>query len=327
MPERLAVVFPGQGSQYVGMGRDLYERYPEARAVFDAAEEILGLRLSRLCFAGPEQELNDTVNTQVAILTSSLATLGAMGGIASLEQTAFVAGHSLGEYTALVAAGAISFVDAVGLVRERGRLMKEVGRQRPGGMAAVLGLSAETVSSACRQARRETGAIVQVANYNLPEQIVISGEHKGLERAIQLTRERGARRVVPLAVSIASHSELMEPAARGLAVALESVTFEEPDIPVVANVTAKPLKDVPAIREELVKQIISPVEWVASVTYMFEQGVTTFVEVGPKDTLTKMTKRIVEQARAVSVSDAAGVETWRDGTTGHIAIGGASRGG
>lgn len=321
MSDRLAVVFPGQGSQYVGMGLDLYEQYPEARALFDEADEILDLRLSRLCFEGPEHELNDTVNTQVAILTSSLATLSAMGGMGHLDAAAFVAGHSLGEYTALVAAGAISFVDALRLVRERGRLMKEAGCQRPGGMAAVLGLSAEAVSTACDQARHETGAIVQVANYNLPEQIVISGEHKGLERAIELAREKGARRVVPLAVSIASHSELMEPAARGLSQALESVTFTEMNIPVVANVTGKPLKDVPAIREELVRQIVSPVEWVASVSFMFEQGASTFVEVGPKDTLTKMTKRIAEQARATSVGDVAGVEGWRSGTARQTNVG------
>ncbi len=323
MPDRLAVVFPGQGSQYVGMGLDLYQQYPEARALFDEADDILGLRVSRLCFEGPEQDLNDTINTQVAVLTSSLATLRAMGDMGHLGETAFVAGHSLGEYTALVAAGAVSFADALRLVRERGRLMKEAGDRRPGGMAAVLGLASDAVSAACEQAREETGAIIQVANLNLPEQIVISGEHEGLQRAIDLVKEKGARRVVPLAVSIASHSGLMESAALGLARALDSLAFKEMRIPVVANVTGRPLQDTHDIREELVTQLVSPVQWVASVSFMFQEGVSTFVEIGPKDILAKLIKRIFEQAHVVSVGDAAGVGQWRSSTVTHHTSGAA----
>jgi [acyl-carrier-protein] S-malonyltransferase len=314
MPDRLAIVFPGQGSQYVGMGLDLYERYPEARALFDEADRVLGLDLSRLSFEGPEQQLNDTINTQAAMLTCSVATLRAMGGMDQLGDVAFVAGHSLGEYTALVGAGAISFIDGLELVRERGRLMKEAGAQRPGGMAAVLGLPADAVAAACAQAAEETGEVIQVANYNLPQQIVISGQREGLKRATELVSEGGARRVVPLAVSIASHSELMEPAARGLAEVLEHLAFQEMHVPVIGNVAGRPLGDSGEIAEELVRQLISPVRWVESVIYMSDGGAKTFVEIGPKDTLSRLIKRIVPEARTISVGDVVGVEAWRRGS-------------
>lgn len=311
MSDKLALVFPGQGSQYVGMGLDLYEQYPAARAVYDQADQVLGMALSALCFEGPESDLNDTINTQVAVLSTSLATLEAMGGVERIEDIGLVAGHSLGEYTALVAAGAISLVEALQLVRERGRLMKEAGDRRPGGMAAVLGLPSEVVSQACDQAYQDTGAIVQVANYNLPEQIVISGEHQGLQRASEIVKEKGARRVVNLAVSIASHSPLMESAAEGLKHALEKVTLSSSRIPVIGNVSALPLTEAREIGDELVRQLVSPVQWVDSVRFMLHQGVSTFVEVGPKDVLTKLITRIAGETRAVSINDAAAVEGWR----------------
>jgi len=314
MSDKLALVFPGQGSQYVGMGLDLYEQYPAARAVYEQADQILGMALSALCFEGPESDLNDTINTQVAVLSTSLATLKALGGVERIEDVDLVAGHSLGEYTALVAAGAVSFVEALQLVRERGRLMKEAGERRPGGMAAVLGVPSEVVSQACDQAHQETGAIVQVANYNLPEQIVISGEHQGLQRASEIVKEKGARRVVSLAVSIASHSPLMESAAQGLKHALEKVSLSSSRIPVVGNVSALPLTEAREIGDELIRQLVSPVQWVDSVRFMLDQGINTFVEVGPKDVLTKLIRRIAGEARAVSVSDAAAVEGWRSGT-------------
>lgn len=310
MSSRLALIFPGQGSQYLGMGRDLYERYPQARARFDEADHLLGIGVSNLCFEGPEQELRDTINTQPAILTMSMATLEALKAQHNLGEIAFVAGHSLGEYTALVASGRISFADGVHLVRERGRLMKEAGQVNPGGMAAVLGLEADVVEEACQQAAEETGAVVQVANYNSSEQIVISGEHQGLERATALVRRKGARRVVALAVSIASHSSLMESAAQSLHEFLARTVFQESALRVVANVTARPSRGPEEVRENLVRQLVSPVRWVDSVGYMLDQGVTTFVEIGPRDVLSKLIKRIAPQAERISVGDAKGIEAW-----------------
>jgi [acyl-carrier-protein] S-malonyltransferase len=316
MPKRLALVFPGQGAQYVGMGLDLYERYPQVQDTFDEADSVLGIPLSRLCFEGPEQELNDTINTQPAILTMSVAALRAMAHARELGEVLVVAGHSLGEYSALVAAGTLSFSDAVELVRERGRLMKEAARRHPGGMAAILGLSTEAVTEACREAQEDTGTIVQVANHNSPGQTVISGELTGLERAVQLLKREGARRVVPLAISTAAHCPLMDSAAKGLREALDRIEFREARIPIIANVTGRPLIRAEEIREELVRQLVSPVQWVESVRYMIEQGTKTFVEVGPKDTLTKLIKRISDGVDRTSVGDASGVEAWSDGAIG-----------
>jgi [acyl-carrier-protein] S-malonyltransferase len=313
MSSKLALIFPGQGSQYLGMGRDLYERYREARSRFDEADQILGIDLSRLCFEGPEQELHDTINTQPAILTMSLAALQSLKSVHDLGEIAFAAGHSLGEYTALVASGRLSFPDALRLVRERGRLMKEAGKRRPGGMAAVLGLAAESVDEACQKASEETGAIIQVANYNSPEQIVISGEHRGLERAMELVREIGARRVVRLAVSIASHCPLMESAANGLRQTLATMVVGEGGVSVVGNVTAKPLRTARDVREEILRQLVSPVQWVNSVRYMLDHGVGSFVEIGPKDVLTKLLKRLDPTVVRTSVGDVAEIEAWRRG--------------
>jgi [acyl-carrier-protein] S-malonyltransferase len=312
MADKLALVFPGQGSQYVGMGRDLYDRYSEARSVFDEADRTLGFGLSRLCFEGPVDELNDTVNTQAAVLTVSVATLQAMGDLRQADQVSSVAGHSLGEYTALVAAGRVTYADAVRLVRERGRLMKEAGEQRPGGMAAVLGLSEDIVAEACQQAQGDTGAVIQIANHNSPGQIVISGERSGLDRAVALLRERGARRVVQLAVSIPSHCALMESAAEGLRAALSRVVFRDAGLPVVGNVTGRPLQERDEIGDELVKQLVSPVQWVSSVRWMIDQGVKTFVEIGPKDTLSNLIKRIDDSAARISVNSVAAVDAWRN---------------
>ena len=309
---KTALVFPGQGSQYVGMGRDLYETCPEARALFDEADSILGFPLSKLCFEGPMPELGDTINTQPALLTVSAALLR----ILELDQLspATVAGHSMGEYTALVAAGALDFADGLKLVRERGRVMKEAGGQNPGGMAAVLGLEAETLDEICQMASQETGGIVQLANYNSPGQIVISGHKEALGRALELAKERGARRVIPLAVSIASHSPLMRSAAQALADIVADIEFHQPRVPVVANVTAAPITTVAEIREELVEQLTSTVRWVESIQYMIAQGVTTFVEIGPKNVLTGLMRRIDKSVRTVNVGDVAGVEALTRGS-------------
>jgi [acyl-carrier-protein] S-malonyltransferase len=305
---RIAFIFPGQGSQYVGMGRDLYETYPETRDLFDEADSILGFPLSKLCFEGSKEELNDTVNTQPALLTISVALLR-MLDLDELDPVA-VAGHSMGEYTALVAAGALDFADGLRLVQERGRVMKEAGKQNPGGMAAVLGLEADILDEVCQTASRETGAIVQLANYNSPGQIVISGHKEALGRALELAKQRGARRVIPLAVSIASHSPLMRSAAQALADIVVDIEFQQPRMPVIANVTAAPLTTVAEIREELVEQLTSTVQWVESVEYMIAQGVTTFVEIGPKDVLTGLMRRIDKSVRAISVENIEGVKAF-----------------
>jgi len=299
---KLAFVFPGQGSQYVGMGRDLYEAYPEARAIFDQADEILGFPLSELCFEGPAEKLNDTINTQPAIFTMSVACLRALNPSLSLDPL-FVAGHSLGEYTALVAAGALTFADGLKLVRERGRLMKEAGKKNPGGMAAIIGLDARTVERICQEASG-----VQIANYNSPGQIVISGHREALEQAMGLARERGAKRVIPLAVSIAAHSPLMRPAAQEFRRAVEATALRRARIPVVANVTAEPTTEPEEIREALVRQLTSPVRWVESVERMIEGGVDTFVEIGPKSVLTGLIRRIDKGVRRMNVGDVAEVE-------------------
>ncbi len=301
---KTAFVFPGQGSQYVGMGQDLAAGYPEARAIFDQADAALGFSLSSLCFAGPENMLTDTFNAQPALLTHSIATLAALSGVARDARPAFVAGHSLGEYSALVAASALEFADALKLVRERGRVMKAAGEKMPGMMAALIGVGEEQVQALCAAA----GA--QIANYNAPGQIVISGPRENMERAIALAKERGARRVVPLAVSIASHSRCMESAAEEFAQAVADVPIRVPQIPVISNVTALPLGSAEDIRRELVVQLTSSVQWVKSVEFIIEQGVTKFVEVGPKDVLAGLVRRINKDAHAVSIGDVAGLKAF-----------------
>ena len=303
-----AFLFPGQGSQYVGMGQDLYEAYPEARAIFDQADDVLGFALSDLCFNGPEETLKDTVNTQPAIFVTSTALLRVLESN-RLQTPGFVAGHSLGEYSALMAAGAMDFATGLQLVRERGRLMKEAGERSPGGMAAVLGLETKVVNEICRQAREETGGILQAANYNSPGQVVISGDFGTRDVAIELAKAQGARRVVPLAVSIASHSPLMECIVAEFHQVVEAVEFRMPTVPVVANVSAEPLGSPEAIRGELVQQLTSPVRWAESVQYMIGQGVTEFVEIGPKDVLTKLMRRIDKSVQAMSVGDATAIDS------------------
>ncbi len=294
----VAFVFPGQGSQAIGMGKELYARSPAARRVFQEADEALGFSLSRLCFEGPPEMLKQTVNAQPAIMAASVASLAATrerlnGQLGPL----FVAGHSLGEYTALVAANVLPFPEALRLVRERGRLMNEAGQRTPGGMVAILGLDLTTVEQVCWQ----TGA--QVANLNTIGQIVISGTRQSLAWAIDLARVAGARKVIPLDVSGAFHSELMRPAMEAMAKIVVSLPLRDPEMPIISNTTAQPLRDAEAIRHELVAQLCSCVFWQRSVEYMVRAGVGTFFEVGPGDVLSNLIKRIDRGVGAANVSE------------------------
>ncbi len=295
---KAAYVFPGQGSQTTGMGWDLYQSYPSAKEVFDQADVCLGFPLSRLCFEGPDEELTKTHNVQPAILVVSIACLRAVrdGGVADLPTPAFVAGHSLGEYTALVAAGALDLEEAVVLVRERGRLMYEAGLRNPGGMLAIIGLDEEAVKEVCAQSGTE------ISNINCPGQIVVSGASQALAEANRLAKAGGARVLIPLKVSGAFHSALMEPVIAEFREILSTVRFRPPEIPVISNVTARPLSDVDSIRQELVKQLRSCIQWQRSVEYMIHSGVTRFYEIGPGRVLSGLIRRINSEVPTFNVS-------------------------
>jgi len=283
----VAWVFPGQGAQHVGMGADLADQSATARAVFSAADEALGILLSQLCFEGPEDELTRTINTQPAIVTHSVAALAtAIETGAITSRPAFVAGHSLGEYAALIAAGAVGFDDGVRLVRERGRLMQEACDAEPGTMAAILGLDPAVLGPICA----EHGA--SVCNINAPGNITIGGTVAAVEAASAAAAEAGATRVVPLTVSGAFHTPLMAVAAEGLRGALDGVTFADPRTPVVSNVSATPMTDASGFAAELVDQVTNPVLWADSVTAMQAAGVTTLIEFGPGRVLSGLARRI-----------------------------------
>ena len=305
LQKRVGLLFPGQGSQHVGMGQRVHQLSEAARRIFVQAEEILGLPLRRLCFEGPAEELADTANAQPAILTVSLAYLEALRErlreLGTSLQPSMVAGHSLGEFTALVAAKALHFEDALRLVRERGRLMREVSQERPGGMAAVIGLERNALEEVCREAS-ELGLVV-VANDNSPGQLVISGEEQALQRAMKLAQRRGAKRVVRLGVTVASHSPLMERVVHALAEMLARIPVREPEIPIMANVTGRILSTVEEIRRELACQVAQPVQWTTSVREMTNRGVTTFLEVGPGQVLTGLVKKIQRDVEAYSMRD------------------------
>ncbi|NTU78295.1 MAG: ACP S-malonyltransferase [Chloroflexales bacterium] len=310
-----AWIFPGQGSQTVGMGRDLYERSRAARAVFDEADAALGLSITRLCFEGPEVDLMATENAQPALLTMSTALLRALEEArgAPLPAPIAVAGHSLGEYSALVAAGALDFATAVRLVRRRGELMAEA---HEGSMAAVIGLSDGELDQVCREvsdslsSHPETVSTVVVANYNAPDQLVISGSTLAVEHAGLLAKVRGAKRVIPLKVSAAFHSPLMIHAAEGMARAMEAAAVRALQVPLIANVTAEPLVTPDDVRREAVAQVVAPVRWIASVQRMAHDGVAAFLELGPGKVLTGLIKRIAPHARLVNVSSAEDVRAF-----------------
>jgi [acyl-carrier-protein] S-malonyltransferase len=300
MPVNVAFLFPGQGSQDVGMGRELAERHPAAREVFEQVDELLGASLTRIMWEGPEEELTATRNAQPAILAHSVAVLRAAEALrgAPLAAPRLVAGHSLGEFTAYVAAGSFSFADALRVVRRRGELMHEVGTARPGTMAAILGLETARVEEVC--AAVEEGICVP-ANINAPGQVVISGDLEGVEEGMERASEAGARRVIRLDVSGAFHSPLMGEARDGLAQALEEVEIREPTAPVVSNVTAAPVSEPSEVRSLLVDQLTSPVRWSEGVATMLEAGVDEFVEIGPGQVLRGLSKRNARRVPCVSV--------------------------
>lgn len=304
--EKIALVFPGQGSQYVGMGKQLYDRFPPAQHVFHQADAVLGFALSKLCFEGPEEELEDTINAQPAILTVSVAALEVIKeryqALGERFTPHFVAGHSLGEYTAMVAAGALDFSDALHFVRERGRLMKEAGMERPGGMAAVVGLDHDELIEVCKAASAE-GGIVVVANDNCPGQTVISGELAALERAMSLSLKRGARRAVRLGISIASHSPLMERAGQQLGELASRANFREPAVPIVSNITGRVSTSVDELRKNAGEHVVRPVMWTNSVREMIDNGTTTFLEIGPGNVLGGLIRRVKRDVRTISLAD------------------------
>ncbi|MFL6289966.1 MAG: ACP S-malonyltransferase [Thermoanaerobaculia bacterium] len=298
-------VFPGQGSQKVGMGRAWADVSEEARKTFEEADEVLGFPLSRLCWEGPEEELGLTTNTQPALLATSIAiyrALPAQGLSVEPVDIAAMAGHSLGEYSALVAADALDFADALRLVRRRGELMQEAVPVGVGAMAAFIGLDDQAVAALAEDASQ--GEICAVANYNSPGQTVIAGHKAAVDRAVAMAKERGARKATLLAVSAPFHSPLMRPAREGMAAELAKVTFRAPRVPVVANVDAAPVNTGDDARDALVRQIDGPVRWVESVTWMAQNaGVGTFLEIGPGNVLTGLNRRIATGTVCASLSD------------------------
>jgi [acyl-carrier-protein] S-malonyltransferase len=297
-------LFPGQGSQYVGMGREFYELYPEARAVFEEADAALGWSVTGLCFEGPAERLAETEYCQPAVLTASIACLAVLRRH-GLEPDA-AAGHSLGEYAALVAAGALAFRDAVVLVHRRGRYMQEAVPLGKGGMVAVLGLAKEKVEEVCRAAAAR--GVVEPVNYNSPGQIVIAGENAALEEASRLALAAGARKCVRLNVSAPFHSSLMAPAARALRADLDRTEIRDPQIPVVANIHADYVRTADEVRKALGLQVAGPVRWEESVRRLIADGATTFVEVGPGRVLTGLLRQMARDVAALHVEDPSSLE-------------------
>ncbi len=299
MTQKIGLVFPGQGSQSVGMGKALYDAHPSLKAVYDEASSVLGYDVTELCFAGPAERLNLTEFTQPALLVSSIAAWRLLepAGIRPIA----VAGHSLGEYSALVAVGGVAFRDAVGLVQKRGRYMSEAVAPGTGLVAALLGLTAEVVKEVCRAA--SSGGVVAAANFNSPGQVVIAGEKAAVERAIALAKEQGCKKAIPLPVSVPVHTPLMQQAADRLAKDLGAVRWSDLSAPLVNNAEAKAISRAGEIQASLIRQLPSSVLWEDTVQAMGNMGVTTFVEVGPGTVLTGLIKRILPDATLLNVND------------------------
>lgn len=303
---KIAYLFPGQGSQKVGMGQDVANEYPVAKEVFDCADETLGYSLSTLCFEGPSDELQLTIHTQPALLTTSIALYSVLKE--KIERVPdYVAGHSLGEYSALVAAEALSFQDAVYAVRQRGKWMEEAVPDGLGTMAAVMGLEREKLADLCQTLSTDDSR-VELANLNCPGQIVISGHREAVQKAGEEAKAAGARRVVPLSVSGPFHSSLMEPAAKKLEQTLQHVSFQKAKIPVVANVSAQIVEEPDAIREALIDQVTSSVLWEDTIRFLIHQGVDQFVEIGPGRVLTGLVKKVDRKVKTWNVSDLASLK-------------------
>lgn len=302
--QRLAFIFPGQGSQKKGMGEDLYHAFPKVKEIYDEADEIMGYSLSQLSFKGPEERLKKTEYTQPAVLTNSWAIASLLKEFGILPT--FTAGHSLGEYTALLLAGVFDFSTALQLVRLRGELMEKTCEEGRGSMAAILGLKPEVVASLCQETQE--GSIVVPANFNAPGQVVISGEREAVLKASALARERGAKRVIPLKVSGPFHSPLMEEAAQVLERELERLTLHTPSLQVVANASASPLKSVEEIKKSLVRQLVSPVRWEESMGWMLHKGVHLFVEVGPGKVLKGLMRYIDRDVTTYHIEDLKSLE-------------------
>ncbi len=307
MEHNTAFVFPGQGSQYAGMGKDVAEKYPAARRVFEEIDAALGFSISRLCFEGPEEELKLTQNTQPAILAVSSA-LHAVLEEHGATRRDLVAGHSLGEYSAIVSVGGLTPAEAAKIVRARGTFMQEAVPVGSGGMAALIGPSVEDVRSICVEAAQ--GEIVSVANINAPGQVVIAGTKAAVDRAIEVAKKRGVRRALPLPVSAPFHCELMMPAADRLEPILERADIKDLWFAVVSNVDASPIGTAHAVRNALLRQVASPVRWVESVQKMVSMGVKRFVEIGPGNVLTGLIKRIDSNVELINVSDVPSLEAF-----------------
>jgi [acyl-carrier-protein] S-malonyltransferase len=301
---KTAFIFPGQGAQYAGMGQDLYDRYPEAREVFDSADRVLGLSLSSMCFTGPEETLKLTENTQPAILAVSVAACRVLQ--AKGIKPDCVAGHSLGEYSALVAAGALRLEDGVALVRRRGRYMQEAVPAGVGAMAALLGVDLAKVEDICRRAAQ--GEVVAPANLNSDSQIVIAGHQAAVERAAAMAKDAGAKRAIMLQVSAPFHCELLKPAEQRLAPEIEACSFADPCCPVITNVDAQPIATAAAARDGLKRQVSRPVRWQQSVQWMIAQGVDTFVELGPGKVLSGLVRAADKSVRTFNVEDEKSLE-------------------
>lgn len=300
----IAFLFPGQGSQHAGMGKDLADNFAVARLVFEEANDALGFDLASLCYNGPEEDLKLTANTQPAILTTSVAALRVLSTESDLVPC-FAAGHSLGEYSALVCAGGLAFADAVRIVRQRGTFMQEAVPVGTGAMAAILGLGLEDLDAVCRDAAQ--GQVVAPANYNSDGQVVIAGHTEAVERAIELAKQKGAKRAMPLPVSAPFHCSLMVPAGDRLARVLEAVEVGEMSLPVISNVEATPNQEVSRVRELLVKQVSAPVRWQETIAEMVGLGVDRYIEIGPGKVLSGLVKRMAKGSTIQNVQNVADI--------------------